>query len=169
VPGRLERVPTTLPFSVFVDFAHSGHALENVLTALRSSCRGKLIVLFGAGGDKDPARRTAQGQVAARLADFAVITSDNPRTEDPLKIIAAIETAYRGTGATACLVEPDRRVAIRQALLMAGPGDVVCLAGKGHETGQIVGDKVLPFDDRVEAALVLRERERNGVDTQFEN
>lgn len=159
VPGRLERVPTDMPFSVFVDFAHSGHALENVLRALRPVCRNKLIVVFGAGGDKDPARRTTQGKVAAELADFSVITSDNPRTEDPLKIIAAIETAYKASGGRQYLVDPDRRQAIRKALMMAGDGDIVCLAGKGHETGQIIGSEVIPFDDREEAAIVLRERE----------
>lgn len=159
VPGRLERVPTKMPFSVFVDFAHSGHALENVLSALRSVCRGKLIVVFGAGGDKDPARRTTQGKVAAHRADFSVITSDNPRTEDPLKIIAAIESSFKDSGGKHYLVEPDRRQAIRKALLMAADGDVICLAGKGHETGQIIGNEVIPFDDREEASIVLRERE----------
>jgi len=159
VPGRLERVPTKLPFSVFVDFAHSGHALDNVLTALRSVCRGKLIVVFGAGGDKDPARRTTQGKVAAEKADFSVITSDNPRSEDPLKIIAAIETSFTASGGRHLIVEPDRRFAIRRALTMAAAGDVICLAGKGHETGQIIGTEVIPFDDREEAGLVLRELE----------
>ncbi len=161
VPGRLERVPTSLPFSVFVDFAHSGHALANVLGALRPICRGKLTVLFGAGGDKDPARRTTQGRVAAEMADFSVITSDNPRSEDPLKIIAAIETAFKAAGGKKYLVQPDRRLAIRAALEQAAAGDVVCLAGKGHETGQIVGNQVFPFDDRVEAGLVLRELEQS--------
>lgn len=162
VPGRLERVPTTRPFSVFVDFAHSGHALENVLRALRPVCRNKLIVVFGAGGDKDPARRTTQGKVAAELADYTVITSDNPRSEDPLKIIAAIETAHKAAGGVNYQVEPDRRAAIRIALEMAGDGDVVCFAGKGHETGQIIGNQVIPFDDREEAGIVLRELERRG-------
>jgi UDP-N-acetylmuramoyl-L-alanyl-D-glutamate--2,6-diaminopimelate ligase len=99
--------------------------------------------------------------VAAELADYVFITSDNPRSEDPLKIIHAIETAYKAAGGTAYTVEPDRRLAIRAAIGMARPGDVICLAGKGHETGQIVGDKVIPFDDREEAAFALRERERN--------
>jgi UDP-N-acetylmuramoyl-L-alanyl-D-glutamate--2,6-diaminopimelate ligase len=163
VPGRLERVPTTLPISVFVDFAHTGLALENVLRALRPVCRGRLFVLFGAGGDKDPARRTTQGRISAELADFSVITSDNPRSEDPLKIIAAIEAAHRAAGGKNFLVEPDRRAAIRAALTQAKAGDVFCLAGKGHETGQIVGDQVFPFDDRVEAAAVLRELEQKGI------
>lgn len=160
VPGRLERVPTTMPFSVFVDFAHTGVALESVVKCLRPVCRNRLIVLFGAGGDKDPARRTTQGQVAARLADFTFITSDNPRSEDPLKIIAAIEKAYVEAGGKNFRVEPDRRLAIRAAIEMAQAGDILCFAGKGHETGQIVGDVVIPFDDRIEAGLVLREREK---------
>ena len=163
VPGRLERVPTTLPISVFVDFAHTGLALENVLRALRPVTRGRLFVLFGAGGDKDPARRTTQGKISADLADFSVITTDNPRSEDPLKIIAAIEEAHKAAGGKSFLVEPDRKKAIRAALEMAKPGDVFCLAGKGHETGQIVGDQVFPFDDRVEAGLVLRELEQRGL------
>ena len=162
VPGRLERVPTSLPISVFVDFAHTGLALENVLRALRPVTRGRLFVLFGAGGDKDPARRTTQGKISADLADFSVITSDNPRSEDPLKIIDAIETAHKAAGGKAYLVEPDRKKAIRAALMMAKPGDVFCLAGKGHETGQIVGDQTFPFDDRVEASEILRELERQG-------
>lgn len=156
VPGRLERVPTSMPFSVFVDFAHSGHALANVLKALRSVCRNRLIVVFGAGGDKDPARRTTQGKVSAEMADYSVITSDNPRSEDPLKIIEAIETAHKAAGGTKFTVEPDRKKAIEIAIRMAKEGDVVCLAGKGHETGQIIGDKVIPFDDREEAGKVLR-------------
>jgi UDP-N-acetylmuramoyl-L-alanyl-D-glutamate--2,6-diaminopimelate ligase len=123
-------------------------------------CRNRLIVVFGAGGDKDPARRTTQGKVSADLADYSVITSDNPRSEDPLKIIAAIETAHRAAGGKHFTVEPDRRKAIGIAIRMAKPGDVICLAGKGHETGQIIGNQVIPFDDREEAGVVLRELEK---------
>lgn len=160
-PGRLERVPTQLPFSVFVDFAHMGNALENVLQTLRPMCRGRLIVVFGAGGDKDPARRSQLGTVAARLADFSIITSDNPRTEDPNKIMAAVDEAYLKAGGEAGrrVIRPDRREAIREAVSMARSGDIVCIAGKGHETGQIVGTTVFPFDDRIEAAEALRARE----------
>lgn len=160
-PGRLERIPTRLPFSVFVDFAHMGHALENVLRTLRPMCRGRLIVVFGAGGDKDPARRTQLGTVAAQLADFAFITSDNPRSEDPNKIIAAIDSAFLGAGGVEKrrIIQPDRRKSIWNAIAAAQAGDIVCIAGKGHETGQIVGNTVLPFDDRIEAADALRARE----------
>lgn len=162
IDGRMQRVPTSLPFHVFVDFAHMGHALENVLRSLRPICKGRLIVVFGAGGDRDPSRRTQLGSTAAKLADFSVITSDNPRTEDPLKIIRAIEDAYiaaRPDADGTFLVEPDRRGAIEKALRMAADGDVICIAGKGHETGQIIGTKEYPFDDREEAGKVLRQIE----------
>lgn len=167
VPGRLDRVETRLPFAVFIDYAHMGHALENVLGSLRRICKGKLILVFGAGGDRPPDRRTQMGSVAGRMADFTVITSDNPRTEDPLKIIAAIEGAFRGAvpGGSGdkdskYIVEPDRKKAIHLALANAREGDVVCIAGKGHETGQIVGTQVLPFDDKAEAIAALAELEK---------
>lgn len=156
VPGRLDQVATSLPFTVFIDYAHMGHALENVLGSLRRLCQGRLITVFGAGGDRPPDRRTQMGSVAARLADFTVITSDNPRSEDPLKIISAIEGAFRAAGGKDYKVEPDRKAAITMALRNAKPGDVVCIAGKGHETGQVVGGKTLPFDDKAEAAAALR-------------
>ena len=165
VDGRLERIPSHLPFQVFVDFAHMGAALENVLSCLRPLCAGELIVVFGAGGDRDPSRRVQLGSVAARMADYAVITSDNPRTEDPAKIIAAIEAAYlkeKGKEASARSYEivPERREAIRTAIQRAKAGDIICIAGKGHETGQIIGNVEYPFDDREEAARYLREREQ---------
>ncbi len=170
VSGRIERVPTSLPFQVFVDFAHMGTALENVLNALRPICTGKLIAVFGAGGDRDPARREQLGRVAARLADFSVITSDNPRTESPEKIIKAVESAYLDESAKLhreprnYLIEGDRCIAIRKALTMARPGDVICLAGKGHETGQEINGVVHPFDDRIEAAKILREIEVDSAE-----
>ena len=170
VPGRLDQVPTKLPFTVFVDYAHMGHALDNVLTSLRGLCKGKLIVVFGAGGDRPPDRRTQMGKVAAQRADFSVLTSDNPRSEDPLKILATIESAYKAAGGTHYKVEPDRKAAILLALQSARAGDVVCIAGKGHETGQIVGTKTYPFDDKAEAAAALLELERiQGVDTALGN
>jgi UDP-N-acetylmuramoyl-L-alanyl-D-glutamate--2,6-diaminopimelate ligase len=169
VSGRVERVPTNLPFQVFVDFAHMGTALENVLQSLRTVCTGRLIVVFGAGGDRDPARRGQLGKVAARLADYSVVTSDNPRSESPEKIIAAIESAYLkelGGKPKNYKIEEDRRKAIRIALEMAKAGDVICLAGKGHETGQEINGVVHAFDDRIEAAKILREIE---VDTPLKN
>jgi len=170
VPGRLDQVESNLPFSVFIDYAHMGHALENVLGSLRRLCRGKLIVVFGAGGDRPPDRRTQMGSVAARLADLSVITSDNPRSEDPMKIISAIEGAFHSAGGKDCRVEADRKKAIQLALRSAGPGDIVCIAGKGHETGQLIGAQVFPFDDKAEAAAALRELEKKqGVDTVLRN
>jgi UDP-N-acetylmuramoyl-L-alanyl-D-glutamate--2,6-diaminopimelate ligase len=159
VPGRLDQVPTKLPFSVFIDYAHMGHALENVLQSLRRICTGKLTVVFGAGGDRPPDRRTQMGKVAAQRADFSVITSDNPRSEDPAKILATIEGAFKAAGGSQYLVEPDRRAAIVYALRNAKAGDVICIAGKGHETGQIVGAQTFPFDDKAEAAAALRDLE----------
>lgn len=170
VPGRLDQVETSLPFSVFIDYAHMGHALENVLGSLRRLCRGKLIVVFGAGGDRPPDRRTQMGSVAARLADLSVITSDNPRSEDPLKIIAAIEGAFQAAGGGISKTEPDRKKAIELALGAADEGDIVCIAGKGHETGQLIQGQVFPFDDKAEAAAALRELEKKqGVDTVLRN
>ncbi|MGZ3710289.1 MAG: UDP-N-acetylmuramoyl-L-alanyl-D-glutamate--2,6-diaminopimelate ligase [Bdellovibrionota bacterium] len=160
VPGRVELVPSTLPFSVFVDYAHMGPALENVLASLRPFCKGTLSVVVGAGGDRPVERRTGLGAAAARLADFTVITSDNPRTEDPKKIIAAVEKAFLEAGGGAYQIEPDRRDAIRLALQKAKAGDIVCIAGKGHESGQTIGRDTFPFDDRAEAAAILRDLER---------
>ena len=142
--GRLERVEVNAPFQVFVDYAHTPDALQNVLSTLRETTAGKLIVVFGCGGDRDRAKRPLMGGIAARLADYVVVTSDNPRSENPLDIIreicAGISSAHH--------VEPDRRVAIRKALSLAGPGDVVLVAGKGHERGQIFATHTEPFDDR---------------------
>lgn len=170
VPGRLDRVETRLPISVFVDYAHMGHALENVLGSLRRLCAGRLIVVFGAGGDRPPDRRTQMGEVAARMADLTVITSDNPRSEDPMKIIGTIENAFCANGGGDYRVEPDRKKAIAFAISSAKEGDVVCIAGKGHETGQVISGQTYPFDDKLEAAAALRELEaKQGVDTALRN
>jgi UDP-N-acetylmuramoyl-L-alanyl-D-glutamate--2,6-diaminopimelate ligase len=160
VPGRVEKVPTSLPFAVFVDYAHMGPALENVLSSLRPFCKGKLTVVVGAGGDRPVERRAGLGSAAAKLADFTVITSDNPRTEDPQAILAAVEKAFVGAGGKNYKIEGDRKAAIRFALENAKPGDIICIAGKGHESGQTIGKQTFPFDDRVEATAVLRELEK---------
>jgi UDP-N-acetylmuramoyl-L-alanyl-D-glutamate--2,6-diaminopimelate ligase len=160
VPGRLEPISTSLPFAVFVDFAHMGSALENVLQALRPLAKGRLRLVVGAGGDRDPARRVQLGSVAARLADHTVITSDNPRTEDPETILDAVEAAFRGAKPKGELLRiTDRRLAIEKALEACEAGDVLCIAGKGHESGQTIGTRTLPFDDREEAAKILRKLE----------
>jgi UDP-N-acetylmuramoyl-L-alanyl-D-glutamate--2,6-diaminopimelate ligase len=155
VPGRFEPVDGGQPFQVLVDYAHTPDSLENVLRAGRDLSANRLIVVFGCGGDRDRGKRSLMGEVATRLADLAVVTSDNPRSEKPEDIIAGIEVgARRGGGAFA--VEPDRRAAIRLGLAEAGPGDVVIIAGKGHETGQQFRDRTIPFDDRAVAAEELR-------------
>ena len=147
VPGRFEMIQAGQPFVVVVDYAHSPDALENLLREARGlSADGQLTVVFGAGGDKDRGKRPMMGDVASRLADVVVLTSDNPRTEEPLDIIEAIRG---GTDAAAYVIaEPDRRAAIELALSRAAPGDVVVIAGKGHETTQTIGTTVVPFDDR---------------------
>ena len=157
VPGRLERVSgPPASATVLIDYAHTPDALERALAALRPLVTGKLWVVFGAGGDRDPGKRPEMGRIAAEGADVAVVTSDNPRTEDPEAIIDAIE---RGMGRAPRHRVPDRREAIRHALLNAGPDDVVLLAGKGHETYQIVGTEKRPFDERQVVREVLSERD----------
>jgi UDP-N-acetylmuramoyl-L-alanyl-D-glutamate--2,6-diaminopimelate ligase len=160
VPGRLEPVEGGQPFTVLVDYAHTPDSLENVLSATRSLTVGRLIVVFGCGGDRDRGKRPLMGEVATRLADVTVVTSDNPRSEDPRAIIAEIEPgAKRGGGAYT--LEPDRRAAIRAALGQAQPGDAVVIAGKGHETGQQFADRTIPFDDRLVAAGELAQLSRS--------
>lgn len=151
IPGRLEAVESGQPFEVLIDYAHTPDSLESVLRAGRELGAGRLIVVFGCGGDRDRGKRPLMGEAATRLADLTVLTSDNPRSEDPDSIIAQIEVGARRGGGTYRL-EPDRRAAIRSALAEAEPGDVVIIAGKGHETGQEFADHTIPFDDRVVAA-----------------
>jgi UDP-N-acetylmuramoyl-L-alanyl-D-glutamate--2,6-diaminopimelate ligase len=150
VPGRLEAIDVGQPFAVLVDYAHTPDSLENVLRAARRMTAGRLLVVFGCGGDRDRGKRPLMGEAATGLADLTVITSDNPRSERPRDVIAEIEPgAVRGGGPYA--IEPDRRAAIASALAAARPGDVVVIAGKGHETGQEFADGTIPFDDRVVA------------------
>jgi len=150
VPGRLEPVQAGQPFQVLVDYAHTPDSLESVLRAVRGITGDRVITVFGCGGDRDRGKRPLMGEVATRLSDLTVLTSDNPRSEEPEAIIAEIETGARRGGGT-FLVEVDRRLAIRSALEEAGPQDVVVIAGKGHETGQEFRDRTIPFDDRVVA------------------
>jgi UDP-N-acetylmuramoyl-L-alanyl-D-glutamate--2,6-diaminopimelate ligase len=144
VPGRMERL-SAAPCVVVRDFAHTPDALERALAALRPLTRGRLLLLFGAGGDRDRGKRPLMGAIAARDADLSIVTSDNPRTEDPERILDDIEA---GMGETPHLRIVDRRAAILRALSIARPDDVLLLAGKGHETYQVVGDDHLPFDER---------------------
>jgi len=153
VPGRFEPVDEGQPFAVLVDYAHTPDSLQNVLQAARALSTGRVHVVFGAGGDRDREKRPLMGEVARRLADRVVVTSDNPRSEDPEAIIAAI---LLGAGPDVPH-NADRRAAIAETITGAEPGDVVVIAGKGHEQGQeFAGGRKIPFDDRVVAAEVLR-------------
>jgi len=169
VPGRLERVSHNGDIPVYVDYAHTPDALENVLKALRKLEPAHIITVFGCGGNRDKTKRPLMGNIAAQYSELAIVTSDNPRSEDPDDIIdhiltgeilasqhaytlAEIQLGFEGTG---YYREPDRRMAIRTAIQAARPGDIVLIAGKGHETYQILGDQTFDFDDRVEAKAAL--------------
>ena len=147
VPGRFERVPNRRGILVVVDYAHTDNALENLLMTAREFKPRRVIVVFGAGGDRDRDKRERMGRVAARLADWTVLTSDNPRSEDPAEIIAAIERGFTKEAVRAYEVEPDRRKAIVRALATANKGDIVLVAGKGHENYQIFRDRTVHFSD----------------------
>ncbi|MER6830036.1 UDP-N-acetylmuramoyl-L-alanyl-D-glutamate--2,6-diaminopimelate ligase [Streptosporangium sp. NPDC000563] len=166
VPGRMERVPGGEDFQAIVDYSHKPGAVESVLRSLREVTEGELIVVLGCGGDRDRSKRPMMGEAAARLADVAILTSDNPRSEDPLRILAEMMDGVLGVpqdGRAHVIIEPDRAAAIDLAIGRAGLGDVVVVAGKGHEQGQYVGDQVLPFDDRqVVADAIVRRRNRTG-------
>jgi UDP-N-acetylmuramoyl-L-alanyl-D-glutamate--2,6-diaminopimelate ligase len=151
VPGRVERIDAGQPFAVLVDYAHTPDALARVLSAARPLARpgGRVLCVFGCGGDRDPGKRPLMGAAVAEGADVAVLTSDNPRSEDPQAIADAVLPGL--SGARTVRVELDRRAAIADALDDAEPGDVVVIAGKGHETGQTAHDITVPFDDRVVA------------------
>ncbi len=166
VPGRMERVDNGLGITVLVDYAHTGDALENVLTTLKELATGRIITVFGCGGDRDPGKRPIMGRIAAELSDLAVVTSDNPRTEDPQAILAQVKAGIvplglheyaltdlpDGYGGKGFVMQQNRREAIRLAIRAARPGDIVLLAGKGHEDYQIIGTTKHHFDDREEAA-----------------
>ncbi len=154
VPGRFERVDCGQPFALVVDYAHTPDALRNVLQTARRLRPHRLITVFGCGGDRDRSKRPRMAEAAASLSDMVILTSDNPRTEDPLNILndtlvglQRFEIPYS--------VEPDRKAAIQKAVSMAEAGDFVLIAGKGHETYQIFADRTIHFDDREEAASAL--------------
>ncbi|HWQ22738.1 MAG TPA: UDP-N-acetylmuramoyl-L-alanyl-D-glutamate--2,6-diaminopimelate ligase [Gaiellaceae bacterium] len=159
VPGRFELIDEGQPFAVVVDYAHTPDSLDVVLRSARALGGGRVIAVFGAGGDRDRGKRPLMGRVAAEAADLVVVTSDNPRSEDPLAII---QDVLQGSGLEV-EIDPDRRSAIRRALALAEPGDVVVIAGKGHEQGQEIAGEVHPFDDRAvareELARLVRARE----------
>ena len=160
VPGRFEQVQAGQPFLVVVDYAHTPDALERVLTTARKITRGRLGVVFGCGGDRDRTKRPIMGEIGARLADQAWVTSDNPRSERPEAIIdeIVVGVARVAGGRERSVTEPDRRRAIAAAVGWAGPGDTIVIAGKGHETYQIVGKQTLDFDDRAVARQAIEGR-----------
>jgi len=176
VPGRLEAVANRAGFSVYIDYAHTPDALENVLTALRRLTSGRVITVFGCGGDRDRDKRPMMGAAAGRLSDLSVLTSDNPRSEAPAAILSEIMAGTasvrdhryeprqlaKGFDTAGYVVEPDRRRAIALGLGVARRGDTVLVAGKGHETYQIVGRRTIPFDDRVEVQKALRRLSGNS-------
>jgi UDP-N-acetylmuramyl-tripeptide synthetase len=180
IPGRLDAVRAGQPFQVLVDYAHKPDALERVLESLRSLTPGRLIVVFGCGGDRDAGKRPLMGAIAARLADVPILTSDNPRTEDPMAILSAIEDGVRGESRTRVArqalgqigreavyaVVPERRAAIQCAIEIARDGDLVLIAGKGHEDYQIVGTTKQHLDDREEARAALAARGFGSGGTQ---
>ncbi|AJE02368.1 UDP-N-acetylmuramoyl-L-alanyl-D-glutamate--2,6-diaminopimelate ligase [Geobacter pickeringii] len=172
VPGRLERVENDRGVTVLVDYAHTGDALENVLETVAEIATGRIITVFGCGGDRDRGKRPVMGEIAGRFSDLTIVTSDNPRTEEPAAIIAEVLAGIRGTGLREFRPEDaggtaekgftaleSRRAAIRLAVQTARPGDIVLLAGKGHEDYQIIGTVKHHFDDREEAAAALRDRD----------
>jgi len=152
VPVRIEMLPTKTPYKVILDYSHSPDALENILTTVREFARGRVIALFGCGGDRDKGKRPMMGEIGGKLADYCILTSDNPRSEDPMAILNAVEEGIKPTGGEYTIIE-NRREAIRYALTMGREGDIIVLAGKGHETYQEIKGVKHPFDEK----LVVRE------------
>jgi UDP-N-acetylmuramoyl-L-alanyl-D-glutamate--2,6-diaminopimelate ligase len=166
VPGRLEKIDQLqvkdksyleAPL-VFIDYAHTDDALKNALSALKPFCRGRLYVVFGCGGDRDRTKRPRMARVAEQLADFVIVTSDNPRTEKPEEIIDEIVTGFENPASEKITVEANRRKAIELAIKTAGNDDIVLIAGKGHEDYQIIGKKKCDFSDKLIAQQCLRNR-----------
>jgi UDP-N-acetylmuramoyl-L-alanyl-D-glutamate--2,6-diaminopimelate ligase len=158
VPGRLEPVAAGQPYAILVDYAHTEDALRRLLAAVRELTDKKILLVFGCGGDRDRGKRAPMGEVAGRLADIPIATSDNPRSEDAEAILDEVEEGLKAAGARKYLRIADRREAIRQALELANTGTVVVIAGKGHEATQVIGDRELPFDDRLVAAELVTRR-----------
>lgn len=156
VPGRIEPLPTHTPYRVILDYAHSPASLESILKTIRQFTRGRLICVFGCGGGRDKEKRPIMGEISGRLADFSVLTSDNPRLEDPMDILRAIEEGIKRTTGPYVVIE-NRREAIRYAMQMGQPGDMIVLAGKGHETYQDIGGQKHPFDEKVVVREILAE------------
>jgi UDP-N-acetylmuramoyl-L-alanyl-D-glutamate--2,6-diaminopimelate ligase len=164
LPGRMEPVEAGQEFPVIVDYAHTDAALEAAIRALRELAGRKVVVVFGCGGDRDPGKRPLMGRVAGTLADLPIVTSDNPRSEDPLSIVAQVEEGLKASGNRSYRVVPDRREAIRRAVAVAAQqGWALLVAGKGHEREQVIGAQRLPFSDREELERALAERPAAGA------
>jgi UDP-N-acetylmuramoyl-L-alanyl-D-glutamate--2,6-diaminopimelate ligase len=162
VSGRFQSVDRGQPFLVVVDYAHTDDALENLIrTARELNAKGRIITVFGCGGSRDRTKRPIMGELSGRLSDLSILTSDNPRQEDPLKIISDIVVGMQKSGGR-YMIEPDRSKAIHLAIDEAQAGDIVLLAGKGHENNQIFADHTIHFDDREEAQKALQERGYEG-------
>ncbi len=157
VPGRLEEISSSKPFKVFIDFAHTDSALKAVLSQLRALTQGRLITVFGCGGDRDKTKRAPMGEIAAKLSDWAILTNDNPRRENPLTILADIEAGIKKAGQKNYRMIPDRAKAIETAISLARAQDIVLIAGKGHEAYQILNGKTIPFNDKEIAKRALRQ------------
>ena len=159
IPGRFEKVDEGQDFTVIVDYSHTPDSLENCLRTARQLTEGRLITVFGCGGDRDRTKRPIMGEKAGRLSDFSIVTSDNPRSENPQAIIDEILPGLKKTAKPDNFIQiVDRREAINRAVKEAGPQDVVIIAGKGHETYQILGNQIIPFDDRQVASEALRKK-----------
>ncbi len=156
VPGRIEMLQTGTPYKVILDYSHAPEALRNILKTVRQFTRHRVIAVFGCGGDRDKGKRPMMGEIGGKLADYCILTSDNPRTENPLVILAAIEKGIKPTGGAYEVIE-NRRDAIRRALEMAEDGDVIVLAGKGHETYQEIMGVKRPFDEKLIVSEILHE------------
>ena len=161
VPGRAEVLDTHTPYKVILDYSHSPDALENILIAVREFARGRVISLFGCGGDRDHGKRPMMGEISGRLADYSILTSDNPRTENPYEILAAVEEGIKRTKGEYVVIE-NRREAIRHALQIGREGDIIVLAGKGHETYQEIMGVKRPFDEKVMVRELLEEMSREA-------
>jgi UDP-N-acetylmuramoyl-L-alanyl-D-glutamate--2,6-diaminopimelate ligase len=158
VPGRLEKVNWNGDFTVLVDYAHTDDALKNVLSTLKPLCKGKLRAVFGCGGDRDRTKRPRMAKVVEQLADFVIVTSDNPRTEKPQDIINEIVTGFKNPRSPNITIEPDRKKAIALAIKTADKNDIILIAGKGHENYQIIGKQKFPFSDKIVAREHLAKR-----------
>ena len=156
VPGRIQNIPNAKGFNVIVDYAHTPDGLENIINAVREFTKGRIITVFGCGGDRDKTKRPIMGKIVAELSDIAVVTSDNPRSEEPNSILKEIEVGVKPiTDKYEMIV--DRKEAIKRAIEIAEKGDSVIIAGKGHENYQILGDKTIHFDDAEVAKEILGE------------